>query len=390
MSKIKINFGELINNYKENLLIKLRGFGEIDFLKYWVPGSDDESSLINLIDALVENNNLNFEILFDSNLHKIRNLNEFVNNLKNKIGTVVSTKNNLGNEIVDFRIDQKKYKNFYQEELKKIKKKTSIFNTFPVVQSLSKIKIDYEIHPEYKVNIENKKINKLKSFIKDCNPKDFLQLDIYNIKIFLRIKNEIVVEAYHNSKEINHISILIDHFASSIVSLPFQEVAEHAVIYLEDFFRPKDFKHKIKGIILPYFGGSVFQQLHESIVNLFTEYQINNRSKKIINKYYPEISSDWKILPCNEKVKIIDSVINECNKIFALNNDDLIYIALELDFRVILDISSNLREKLKDRNYLIEIEQVMKNKIDSRLELFVIETQDKNKLRHKNSPIKIN
>ena len=76
MSKIKINFGELLRNYQKNLLIKLRGFGEVDFLKYWVPGSDDKSSLINLIDALIENNNLNFEIEFDNYLYDVNNLSE--------------------------------------------------------------------------------------------------------------------------------------------------------------------------------------------------------------------------------------------------------------------------------------------------------------------------
>ncbi len=390
MSKIKINFNELINSYQENLLIKLRGFGEADFLKYWVPGSNNQTTLINLIDALVENNNFNFEILLDSKLYEIENLGKFIINLNNKIGIVDLIEDNLGNQIFSFSINIKKYKYFYQEELKKIKNnKISVLNSFPIVQDLKKIKIDYEIHPEYISNIENKKINELKNYKELFDCKNFLKLDICNIKIFLKINNDIIVEAYHNSKDINHKSIIVDQFVSSIVSLPFQEVAEHSVIYLENFFRPKNFKYKIKGIILPYFGGSVFQDLNDSVRNLFRKYQLNKNNKKVINKYYPDLSASWKNLSNSEKIKTIRNIIDECKEIFQLNKNDLEYSKLELDFRVILDISDNLEKKLKVRNYLIEIEEIMKNRIDHRLELFVIEIHDKNKLRHKNSPIKI-
>lgn len=390
MSKIKINFNELINSYQENLLIKLRGFGEADFLKYWVPGSNNQTSLINLIDALVENNNLNFEILLDSKLHEIQNLGKFIINLNNKIGIVDLIEDNLENQIFSFSINIKNYKYFYQEELKKIKNnKISVSNFFPIVQDLNKIKIDYEIHSEYISNIENKKINELKNYKELFDCKNFLKLDICNIKIFLKINNDIIVEAYHNSKDINHKSIIVDQFVSSIVSLPFQEVAEHSVIYLENFFRPKNFKYNIKGIILPYFGGSVFQDLNDSVRNLFRKYQLNKNNKRVINKYYPDLSASWKNLPNSEKIKTIRNIIDECNEIFQFNKGDLEYSKLELDFRIILDISDNLKEKLKVRNYLIEIEEIMKSKIDPRLELFVIEIYDKNKLRHKNSPIKI-
>ena len=66
----------------------LECLGEVDFLKYWVPGSDDKSSLINLIDALIENNNLNFEIEFDNYLYDVNNLSEIINSYNDKIGTV--------------------------------------------------------------------------------------------------------------------------------------------------------------------------------------------------------------------------------------------------------------------------------------------------------------
>ena len=52
---LEINLKELIKNYDQNLLDNLRGFGNDDeFLKFWVPGTDDYQSFLNLLDALVE------------------------------------------------------------------------------------------------------------------------------------------------------------------------------------------------------------------------------------------------------------------------------------------------------------------------------------------------
>ena len=51
---MKIDFKELIENYNTNLTDKLRGFGDEEYLKFYVPDSEKYKSLINLIDALFE------------------------------------------------------------------------------------------------------------------------------------------------------------------------------------------------------------------------------------------------------------------------------------------------------------------------------------------------
>ena len=50
---MQIDYKKLIKKYETNLVDKLRGFGEEDFLNFWVPASDDLNSIINLIDALL-------------------------------------------------------------------------------------------------------------------------------------------------------------------------------------------------------------------------------------------------------------------------------------------------------------------------------------------------
>ena len=65
----KINFKDLINNYDQNLLDNLRGFGKEDeYLKFWVPNTDNYQSFLNLIDALIESEIYLFQITFDKRL----------------------------------------------------------------------------------------------------------------------------------------------------------------------------------------------------------------------------------------------------------------------------------------------------------------------------------
>ena len=56
------NYNLLYNNYKNNLLNKLRAFGDGDELSLWVANEDISISVLNLIDAL---ENINFLIEFE-------------------------------------------------------------------------------------------------------------------------------------------------------------------------------------------------------------------------------------------------------------------------------------------------------------------------------------
>ena len=63
---LTINLKHLINSYDQNLLDNLRGFGKEDeYLKFWVPGTDNYQSYVNLVDALIESKIYTFKISFD-------------------------------------------------------------------------------------------------------------------------------------------------------------------------------------------------------------------------------------------------------------------------------------------------------------------------------------
>ena len=81
-----IDFKNLVEKYDENLVSKLRGFGEEEYLKFWVPDSEKLKSLYNLIDALFESENLNAEIVnVNLNTDEKKNLEKLINIAINKI-----------------------------------------------------------------------------------------------------------------------------------------------------------------------------------------------------------------------------------------------------------------------------------------------------------------
>lgn len=387
MKQIKINFGELIKKYEENLVTQLRGFGDYDFLKYWVPSPDILTSLENLIDALIESNNLEFDIIFDNEFSSIeKKLKEF----DETIGSIALIEDKGIQKIFKFKIDLSKYNNFYKEKFINIKKnKLSNLKLFPTVKKLQQEIIDYEIDNDYVNEIKNMKVFKLKNFNNNVNFNNFYESSIYDGKIFVEIHNNIITKACHNFSEINHLNIIIDLFVDHIKLKPIQEAAEHSAIYIEYLFRPKNFNKKIKGIILPDLCGKIFQRLNNCIREIMNDYQNKSGYKKNVNKFYVDISNNWKKKSYENKIEIIKNNIKKCISQFLLEPGDIIFHKLEMDFRIILNLSVDFKKKLENRNYLIEIEEIMKKNIDNRIELFIIEIEDLNKLRLKNSPQKI-
>ena len=54
------------------------------------------------------------------------------------------------------------------------------------------------------------------------------------------------------------------------------------------------------------------------------------------------------------------------------------------NFRIIVELSANFRERQENENMLFKVEKILHNKIDKRLELLTMEIKEQNKLRFKN------
>ena len=108
---LKINLKKLIKNYDQNLLDNLRGFGKDDeFLKFWVPGTNDYQSFLNLLDALVETKIFDVRIVIDTR----DDGKEFIEKIEIFLLKISSfTKNVEGNSIhLIIEVNNTKYQNY--------------------------------------------------------------------------------------------------------------------------------------------------------------------------------------------------------------------------------------------------------------------------------------
>ena len=378
---LEINLKKLIKSYDQNLLDNLRGFGKDDeFLKFWVPGTDDFQSFLNLLDALVETNiiNFNLKIEFEDEESKL------IENIDKTLSQISNFKKNIENDIISLEIQISKYR--YKEYLTNNKKqeKQSKNQEIDKTKQVKILKIKESINPIYKKNIES--INPKNYFSKSIENEKFYIQDIEGGKIALMIENEIIKKLYHNFNKNSDLKKIINIFFEIIEKKNIKEAADHGTIYLEEKIRKIDNQTINNGIILPGQAGTYFTSINECVRKLLSIYELKNNIKFDINKDYYKISTYWKKLSDDEKLIKIDQSLKKFVLSYnELSQDSLSVNKIENNFRIYLNVDKNFNRIQKNKNLLLDIEMELK-KLDNTLEVFIEEILDQNKLRLKNSP----
>ena len=381
---LEINLKKLIKNYDQNLLDNLRGFGKDDeFLKFWVPGTNDYQSFLNLIDALVESKIYHVKIIIELNINE----KEIIEKTETFLLKISSFKKDVKKDSIhlNIKIDEIRYKNYLTNKRNQTNevKKLKLDNT----KHLSTHKINELIKPLYKKNLDFFSPINFFSNLNDINiNKDTFVQKIGDIKMVFNIKNQIIDKVFHDIEKETDLKKLINIFFELILKKNIQEAADHGVIYLEEKIRLSNNKLISKGIILPVQAGSYFMSINNAIRNVFSEYKIRNKLEFDINKNYSEISPEWKKLTKEEKFDRINLVLKEiCRNNNLLSQESVSINKIENNFKVYLNVDNDFKKLQQDKNVLLEIEIKLK-KIEDTLEIFVDEILDQNKLRLKNSP----
>lgn len=374
----KINFKTLISSYDQNLLDNLRGFGKDDeYLKFWVPGTDNYQSFMNLIDALIESKIFKFQISFQ----EVSNENEFVKKIEETLKNISSfSKNNNDYEI---NVNNNKYLDFKIRYKKKFDKEVEL----KIDQTkIARIEKNNE-------NLENIYRENLAHFLPNDYYTDKIQLNknifkqsLDEIDLFFEIKNDILTNVFHNSNKSTDIEKLINIFFDLIINKNIQEAADHAVIYLEEKIRVFNNTKVRPGIILPRQAGEYFNILNNIIRGIFNDYKIKNNLKFDVNKNYFIMSEKWKLFSEKEKFQKINIILDKIKSTNTnLKNESISINKIENNFKIYLDVDINFSKLQREKNILLDIETKLKT-LDDTLELFIEEILDQNKLRLKNSP----
>ena len=383
---IKIDFNDLLDNYNNNLLDNLRGFGNNEeYLKFYVPGTSSIKSFYNLIDAFVECQQLEFVIFYKQDSFEKKLIDE-MNIFLEKISINKEIiKNNFTN--LEIKIDKILYKNFINQIKPKIKEiglsnikqnKINAKDKILVFKSEKKIEQSYlnNIHKIVTNNYFSKKIIDHENL--------FLgKIDGSEVKFI--VENKIITQAFHDCENNKTLKKLLDIFFDICINKNIQEAAEHSVIYLEEKIRIENDQLIKSGIILPSHAGTYFDNLNLIIRQVFNEFVKKNEIKFGINKNYFKKSYHWINLSEEAKIQKIDLVLNEISQKHGLINQSIIVQSIDSNFKVNLGVDKNFKDLQLKKNILLEIEIKIK-KLDDTLEVFVDEVLDKNKLRLKNSP----
>ena len=378
---IEINFNQLLKNYDQDLLNDLRGFGKNnEYLKYWVPGTDNFKSFSNLVDALVEAKIFNFKIKFyikSIDIEKIKNF--FVNTSSFKEEGLIN------DDWLTFKVEinKSKYDTF--------KKKYIVSKNKIKEQGIDTTKsVSFFKSQEDMMEIYNKNINMVSSrnyeSKESLDGKNIFKETIDDLCLKFQIENFKIEKIIHNGSSNPTLSKLVNIFCDIIIKKNIQEASEHGVIFLEEKIRLGNKNSLINGIILPHQAGRLFSELNSIIRSVEKKYYIKNNQSPEINKDYFKTSEKWKSLDLNEKKKQIMSIINQEFVLKEIITKESIQInKIENNFKIFFDINKDFREVQAKTNILLQLEKKLKM-LDDTLEVFVEEIIDQNKLRLKNSP----
>ena len=373
----QINFKKLLKNYNQNLLKNLRGFGKEDeYLKFWVPGTDNYQSFMNLVDALVESKIYEFQISLEDAFQDDIILRK-IENILNKISTL--KKKDLN--IYEINIDKREYFSFKDKNKNKKNIKIKRDPKLDKTKIAKKLRNNENLTSIYRESLS--KFNPKNYFTKKIkHDEKSLKEKFDEINLYFEIENDILVNVYHDKNNNTLEEKFINLFFDIIINKNIQEAADHSVIYLEEKLRVFDNTKVSNGIILPGQGGEYFNILNNIIRNVFSEY-------KNKNKNYFKISKEWLKLPEEDKLDKINKILDEIKKQNPiLKFDSILVNKIENNFKINLDVDKNFSMLQSKKNILLEIEKKLKV-LDQTLEVFIEEILDQNKLRLKNSPQKL-
>lgn len=377
-----IDFKSISNQYNENLTDKLRGFGEEEYLKFWVPDTEKNKSILNLIDALFESNTLEAKI---KNVDLNENDMSFFLDLRE-----IAIKDIKKDEIVVL-IDYKKYQDFKVKNRKKVNVK--IKSSDHTIQSLEKLNQELKINPFYEDVIK-----KLNSVIKNLYNEDNLKKNLEQIKVklsenvclYLFVENQNVIDILIKSKNNDNLTKALDLFCTISKNKPFQEIAEHGAIYLEYELRKHSEKPSLKsnvnGIFLPSNSGGLFNLLNLKLREVYEDYLNKNNIKPELNKSYYAPNPNWIKLNFKEQKSLVNNILNK--NIFRQHNiseEDISLNRVIQNNRLEFNLSNRLKGDFEEK-ILFEIEDVLKKEIDNSIELLTLEEEDSNILRLSNAP----
>ena len=375
-NKLRVfDYNLLYKNYQDNLLNKLRSFGDKDELSLWVPNEDINKSISNLIDSA---DFQDIKIVFDKNLYNLINKDLFFKSFRS-YGKIKFLEDSFSIRFsrysdvnIKFSRESTKFKNY---KIKKIRKKyiktnknrklTTTFLKKNYLEALKKIKIK-KTFP----NVIRQNSSLVKAIYKDKS---------YNLELLINPNNHYIIDGIFKTQKKNTILDLFSkYFLCVAVNLPINEAKDHLLNQIEFNLRPKTIV-KNKGIILKNSAGVIFLYFQEIIDKIYLDYIKKNPTKFGLNFYDYKIPKFWENLSDKERSYKINKYLKYFNKKYTNSHD--LYLASISNFnKLFFNFNINLSTKINNEIFFL-LESFLKDRLKVKFEVYYVNRKDENILR---------
>lgn len=346
-----INYEELVADYNDKLLTKLRSHGSsFEYLEMWVPDENPVKSILNMVEAAESSGKQDIQVSVSNNTFADSDVNELIEEI-NKIGAVSIQEE--GNRIIlnvtELQTDT-----------------LSILDNLDVSLHKGFLEIAEQIDHQGEIDLFNKEIKY-----------DAIES---GVRLSLAIADGIITRAAFSGDISAQEKVIMETFCRVIEDIPLQEAADHGALTTLYRLYDKEYHKPVDGIMMVENVDPMFIIPQNLIREINEMYKHKNSIDDVSNYWNPHLSKDWLILSKQGKIERIIPIVNDFLKENSLGETDIYIENIDKDVRVIVSLSENISSEAQPE-ILMKLEQKIRAITGKRLEIYTQERQDENKIR---------
>ena len=376
-------YDELVENFNQALLVKLRKHGvEEAFLDFWVPDENPLIGILGMIDS--------------AHIAQLREIEVKVKESTLDADGWIELNGRLS---IDYQGEIKVFDGYRILKVNFSSDKNNNLQNSSASKLGSRRVLDEEIIAKYK----NKSLLKLQQFVAAFNfgknlPTEYKDKKIQNTDLlllkeggnFLELSlavdsnGKVIDSSYSLSPELQ--SNPIEMCCKLAIGLPIQEVADHLVLKIMDFYI-EEFNPDLllRAIALPSNTAKEFVELQSVLRKTYNSYLQIKDLQSMTNFYYDSVPEFWNELDSTQKSELINRFIIKFleNNVLNINAIKLVKIEknkYKQDIRFAISIDNSIKSEVKPK-VMRDLEGFLRKNIFKQVELIAERVQDVSPLR---------
>jgi NifU-like protein involved in Fe-S cluster formation len=346
-----LDYETLVDQYNENLFLKLRGHRSAEYLDMWVPDENPYNGVLNMVEAaeLAGQNEIAIR-LGEATLGALDLA--ALERAAGRIGTVEVERNG-------------------HSAVLRVSGITSAPLTVPPT-----------IAAPYQAAIAAAAVApKHAGELTADAAGDVFEATVDGVTLTIRINGiALIAEAAHRGAEsVSRVAVL-DAFCAELPGMTVQEAVEHGVIRLEFRMRNNARQRPVPGIVLPRNADAMFDLPTRLIRAVGAVYRERTGKAFGENTFTRRVDAGWLHLSDAEKLACVNDVLHKRIESLGLADDDVRAIAVDQQIRITIQFRETVPVHKKPR-FIRDLEHVLHEALEPSLQVFMSEIKDANALR---------